>query len=343
MSKLQKGIACGGNWIIDHVKVIDRYPKENAVTDIVAETIGGGGCAYNVIIDLAKFDTALPLSAVGMIGNDVDGDYIINECSQYPNISLKNLKRTSDVHTSFTDVYSVKDTDSRTFFHYRGANTLFRPETVEIGQIKADIFHLGYLLILDGMDALDKQYGRASARFLANLKSHHIKTSIDLVSADNPHFSDIVTPALAYVDYCIINDFEAEKLTNIQLRKDGLLISENLTQVGEHIFQAGVQELVVVHFPEGAYTRTQTGEEIIQPSLQLPDGFIVGATGAGDAFCAGILYGLFNDWSLDRMLRFAVCAGAQNLQHLTTTGATTQWEKIEDLQNQHPFRSSLNL
>jgi sugar/nucleoside kinase (ribokinase family) len=342
MNKFKRGIACGGNWIIDHVKVIDYYPKENAVTDIVDETIGGGGCAYNVIINLAKFDATLPLSAVGMIGNDIDGNYIIDECNRHRNICLKNLKRTSDARTSYTDVYSVKDNGSRTFFHCRGANALFSPETVDIHQINADIFHLGYLSILDGMDAKDKQFERASARFLANLKSQGMKTSIDLVSAETPYFSDIVSPALKHTDYCIINDFEAERLTNISLRENNQLITENLARIGEKIFQAGVRELVVVHFPEGAYARTRDGKEQIQPSLQLPEGYIVGATGAGDAFCAGILYALYHDWPMDRMLRFAVCAGAQNLQDLTTTGATTRWEKILHLQNQYPFRSSLN-
>jgi sugar/nucleoside kinase (ribokinase family) len=342
-SEKRKGIACGGNWIIDHVKVINTFPQEFTVTDIIDETKGGGGCAYNVVINLAKFDPHLPLTAVGMIGNDADGEYILNECRLYKNICLDHLKQTSDAHTSYTDVYSVKATGSRTFFHYRGANRLFSPESVDLEWLSADIFHLGYLLILDGMDAPDAQYQRASARFFAELKARGMRTSIDLVSADTPDFSDIVSPVLPYTDYCIVNDFEAEKLAGVCLRKKGKLVPENLSSAGEKIFNKGVRELLIIHFPEGAYSRTRDGQEIIQPSLLLPDGYIVGATGAGDAFCAGVLYGLYHHWTMEKTLRFAVCAGAQNLHDLTTTGAITHWKKIMDLEHQYPYRLNISI
>lgn len=39
----RKGIACGGNWIIDLVKVVDFYPPENALANILSQSQGGGG------------------------------------------------------------------------------------------------------------------------------------------------------------------------------------------------------------------------------------------------------------------------------------------------------------
>jgi hypothetical protein len=38
-----KGIACAGNWIVDSVKVVDFYPPENALANILSESMGGGG------------------------------------------------------------------------------------------------------------------------------------------------------------------------------------------------------------------------------------------------------------------------------------------------------------
>jgi sugar/nucleoside kinase (ribokinase family) len=339
--KLYKGIACAGTWIIDHTKVIDKYPQENALALILSESLGGGGCPYNVIINLAKFDSSLPLAAIGLIGNDSDGDYIKDECSLYPNINSLQLQRTDHERTSFTDVYNVKSTGRRTFFHNCGANRLFGPDLVDFNRINADICHLGYLLLMERMDQPDSDYGTVAARFLHELQKRHIKTSLDLVSEDSERFSSVVQPALKYTDYLIINDFEAEKLTQINIRSNGRIIKTNLPRIARRIFAFGVSELLVIHFPEGSYLTTKSGREIYQPSLSLPDDYIVGSTGAGDSFCAGILYGLYCQWELLRTVQFATCAGAQNLAHLTTTGSITAWQETFKLSQIYSFRKDM--
>jgi sugar/nucleoside kinase (ribokinase family) len=339
--KSRSGIACGGSWIIDRTKVIDHYPTENSLAMIRNETRGGGGCAYNVLMNLAKFDPDLPLEAVGLIGTDQDGDYIFTDCARFANVNTQHLHRTEKSGTSYTDVYSIQGTASRIFFHYLGANRLFNPEEVAIDQLVSCFFHLGYLLLLERMDCPDDRFGRVSARFLHDLQQQHIKTSIDLVSADTPDFADVVIPALPYTDYCIINDFEAEKLTAIPIRKNNKIIQDNLSKISKRIFSYGVGELVVIHFPEGAYLGNRKGKELIFPSVNIPDNFIVGATGAGDSFCAGILYGLYQQWSEEQALRFALCAGACNLQDVTTTGAITHWRTIAGLADKYGFREGL--
>ena len=45
------GIACGGIWVVDMVKVIDLYPQENSIAYISEASRGGGGCAHNVVIE----------------------------------------------------------------------------------------------------------------------------------------------------------------------------------------------------------------------------------------------------------------------------------------------------
>lgn len=338
---IQKGIACAGTWIIDHAKVIDKYPQENALTFIHSESRSGGGCPYNVIINLAKFDRKLPLTAIGLIGNDSDSEYILTECTQYRNIDTTQLVRTNQELTSYTDVYNVKSSGRRTFFHYCGTNRLFGPELVDFDRISADICHVGYLLLMERMDQPEEEHGTVAARFLHELQKRRIRTSLDLVSEDSDRLGRVVRPALKYTDYLIINDFESEKLTGIPLRSDGCLVKKNLPHIVSSIFTFGVSELVVIHFPEGSYLRTRDGREIYQPSLLLPDDYIVGSTGAGDSFCAGILYGLYCGWDLLRTLQFATCAGAQNLAHITTTGSITAWQETIKLSQKYPFRTDM--
>ncbi|HXX24779.1 MAG TPA: carbohydrate kinase family protein [Terriglobia bacterium] len=337
----RQGIACGGIWVVDLVKVIEQYPQENSIAYISEISRGGGGSAHNVIINLARFDASLPLYALGLIGKDAYGDYLVEECRRFPNVNFDQLRRTDLDATSFTDVFSIKASGRRTFFHYRGTNRLFQPAHDDLECLPVRMFHFGYLLMMDAMDQPDAEFGTTAARFLAELRRHDIRTSIDLVSEDSDRFRHIVPPALKYTDYCIINDWEAEKLTGIILRSGGKLLPQNLRKIGQTILGFGVKDLVVIHFPEGGYLFSKDGVELLQPSLELPDDYIVGSAGAGDSFCAGILYGLYQGWNPDKTLRFAACAGGMNLSSLTTTGGIKSSQEILRLEERFHYRKSV--
>ena len=75
----------------------------------------------------------------------------------------------------------------------------------------------------------------------------------------------------------------------------------------------------MIHFPEGAFARTHKGEDFWQSSLKLPPKYIAGTAGAGDAFCAGVLYGLHEGWDLQRCLLTGVCIAAASLADATCT------------------------
>ena len=49
------------------------------------------------------------------------------------------------------------------------------------------------------------------------------------------------------------------------------------------------------------------------PSLKVPKEDILGTVGAGDAFCAGCLYGIYNNYTDTQILEFASAAAACNL------------------------------
>lgn len=331
----------GGNWVVDLVKVIDHYPLENSIAYISEISRGGGGLAHNVVINLAKFDAGLPLYALGLIGNDAYGDFLMNECRRFPNVNVDQLRRTDLDATSYTDVFSVKSSGRCTFFYYAGTNRLFQPAHIDLDALPVKMFHLGYLLLMDAMDQPEAEFGTVAARFLAQMQRRNIRTSIDLVSEDSSRFCQIVPPALKYTDYCIINDWEAEKLTGIPLRAQGKLLPDNLAKIGETILGFGVRQLVVIHFPEGGYLLSKDGVELVRPSLKIPDNYIVGGAGAGDSFCAGILYGLYQGWAYDKTLRLATCAGAINLSGLTTTGAIRPWQEIFRMEESFAYRSGL--
>lgn len=74
-----------------------------------------------------------------------------------------------------------------------------------------------------------------------------------------------------------------------------------------------MHEWVIVHFPEGACALGKDGKLRCQGSLLVPQANIVSSVGAGDAFAAGVLYGLHEDVAIEEALRYGVCAAAASL------------------------------
>jgi sugar/nucleoside kinase (ribokinase family) len=316
----RRGLLAGGSWVVDQVKLIDVYPKPEQLANIRGQAGGTGGAPYNVLIDLAKLGAPFPLYGTGFVGQDGLGEKILADCKAH-RIDTRNLRATPDAPTSYTDVMTEQDTGRRTFFHHRGANALWRGQDLDFRRVRARIFHLGYLLLLDALDAADRTHGTKAAALLAAAQRAGFRTSIDLVSEDSDRFASIVTPALQYTDYCIINELEAAKTTGFKIREpDGGLDSVSLRHAAGALLQHGVKELVVIHFPEGCFARTRRGEDVWQASLKVPKKQIVGTAGAGDAFCAGVLYGLHEGWDLARAVYTGVCTAAASLSHATCTG-----------------------
>lgn len=337
----RSGLLCGGNWIIDQVKLIDVYPQREQLANIRSQSQGTGGSPYNVLVDLAKLGASFPLWAAGLVGKDSLGDQILEECRKCK-IDARYLRQTNDAPTSYTDVMTEPDGGRRTFFHMRGANALWSGADLDFTKTKARIFHLGYLLLLDELDKPDKLHGTKAAALLARAQEAGLKTSVDVVSEDSDRFNRIVTPALKHVDYCILNEIEAGKTTGFKIRQpDGSLDTVSLRHAAGAMLQLGVKELVVIHFPEGGFARTRKGEDHWQSSLNLPAKFIAGAAGAGDAFCAGVLFGLHEGWDLKRCLETGVCAAAASLSDATCTGGMKPLKAVLELSKKYKVRPPL--
>ena len=338
----RSGLLAGGNWIIDQVKMIDVYPQPEQLANIRSQSEGTGGAPYNVLVDLARSGTPFPLFAAGLVGQDALGERILATCRQH-NIDIRCLRATPKAPTSYTDVMTEQAQGRRTFFHARGANALWRGDDLDFNKINPRIFHLGYLLLLDALDMPDPRFGTKAARLLAQAQAAGVKTSVDVVSEDSDRFARIVNPALRHVDYCILNEIEAGKTTGFKIRDEGgRMDTVALRHAAGTLLQQGVRELVVVHFPEGAFARTRKGDDFWQPSLKIPAKYIAGTAGAGDAFCAGVLYGLHEDWDLQRCLLTGVCIAAASLSDATCTAGVKALSRSLALARKFGFAAPLD-
>ena len=76
MSTTRNGVLAGGNWILDYLKIVDVYPQEDTLANILDEAICNGGSPYNLLVDLAKLGANFPLEAIGLLGDDDAGEMI---------------------------------------------------------------------------------------------------------------------------------------------------------------------------------------------------------------------------------------------------------------------------
>lgn len=161
---------------------------------------------------------------------------------------------------------------------------------------------------------------------------------MDVVSEESERFARVVRPALPYTDYLIVNEIEAGKITGFPLRRDDSSVIEKdlLLKAAETIFAHGVREYVIIHFPEGSFSYRREGPEIIfEPSLNLPRSYIKGTTGAGDAFCAGCLYGIHSGWETERILQFATAMAAACLSHPSASYGIKSYQEIMEIYNRY--------
>ena len=286
------------------------------LANIQSETSSNGGGPYNVLKDLAAMEAGFPLEAAGLVGRDANGDWILRDCIA-AGIDTTQLRQTDLAPTSYTDAMTVASTGRRTFFHQRGANALLGEKDFDFSSTRARIFHLGYLMLLDEMDRPLPDGRTVASRVLEAAKSAGLETSVDIVSAEAPDFRAIAEAALPFTDYLLINEIEAGKVAGMSLRDEaGVRVPETM-EAAKRLLSKGVGREVVIHFETGAVVASQSGEMFSHGSLNLPPGFIVGATGAGDAFAAGYLLGIHEGWETKRRLEMAMCAAAACLTHPT--------------------------
>lgn len=331
----RRGIVCGGNVLMDYIKMVDVWPAEGMLANIDSMEKNPGGAVYNVLVDLARMEAGIPLYAMGLRGDDLIGDEIPELLAQN-NINIDFVFKAPGEKTSYTDVMTVKSSGQRTFFHYRGANRLLDPGYFARVETDARIFHLGYLLGLDALDVPEKEYGTCGAKVLASLKEKGYETSVDVISEDSGRYAEVVTPCLRYIDYFIINEVEAQKITGAEIRKGNIIDRIALEKAAGELMRMGVHSLVAVHFPEGAIAVNKNGEMISMGSFKIAGKEIKGTVGAGDAFCAGVLYGLHEDLDVREALRIGHASAYFNLKSTTSTGGAVTLKHIREFLSSDP-------
>ena len=303
-------VVAAGSILVDKINEIGAYPKPGELTQIRALSRVPGGLVPNTGCDVHILDPEVPVAAFGAVGDDDDGRFVVAE------LRRRGLDTTGVVvkaaATSFTDVMSVPGGE-RTFFTYPGASADWGFDDFPFENVsEGDLVLLGYFLLLAKIDAGD------GLRILQELKRRGVETAIDLVSENSDRYR-LVRECLPYVDHLIVNEIEAARIAGAE---------GELRAVAAKLLELGVRKRVVIHMPEKGVSLLKDGTWTEAPSVKLPKGFIKGKTGAGDAYCAGCLVGIFNRLPEREILELG---GTAAVGALSAPGAVEGMRSVSEL------------
>ncbi|HZZ61031.1 MAG TPA: carbohydrate kinase family protein [Roseiarcus sp.] len=315
----RRGVLSAGTFCVDFNKSIARWPDEDTSNEVLKIERQGGGSGYNMAIDLKRLDPNFPVEAMGVVGDDDLGRFLIGECDAR-GVECSGLKALKGEATMSVDAFNVKETGQRTHFYHQGVAARLNPGDFDFSSTGARFLHLG---IPGAHAAMDGPWGAEAngwAAVLRKARSHGLETNLEMMTTGAARLAALVRPCLPHLDMLIVNDFEIGALAGRETRRaDGSTDVAAVRRAIDEALERGAMRWVVAHFPEGAVAGWRDGARAALGSVAIPPGAVAGANGAGDAFAAGMLYGLHEAWPIDDCLRLAHASAAASMRAVSTT------------------------
>jgi sugar/nucleoside kinase (ribokinase family) len=328
----RRGVLCAGSVVVDLAKVIDAYPAPNRMATIDAVSLSTGGPGLNMAVDLSLLGAPFPVGLLGAVGDDEHGSFVLEECARL-GIDTTGLRRVPGVATSFTDCMVERDGGLRTMFHHPGSSNHFEATPADLDGVTARILHTGAPGIHARMDAVRPEAGNGWTDLLAAARVAGMHTNMELVDLPAERTIELVRPCLPLLDSIIINELEAGTLTGSDVTApdpDGPIDWPALEDMARGLIGIGVSRLAVVHFPAGCVAAAAGGEVWRQGSVAVPRSEIRNTVGAGDAFAAGVLYGVHEERPVDACLRLGVASAAACIRGVSTSDGIRPADECQD-------------
>ena len=291
-------VLCYGEIGIDNIIQADGLPSpENAIFP-TSDSYHGGGAAANTAVWLATLGVKVKLSG-NVIGQDTYSEWIVEKLKRYPNIDLSLVERREGVTTPFTRALVTPDGE-RSFLIF------WYPQAPKVQLTREMLDGIKYL-------ALDL-YGGPERLATARLaRECGVATAIgDVIWPEHPalSYASIATNSGPYIRQHFPGGDVREHARKLQSISNGIVITTD--------------------GPNAVHALDAEGNGF---TIQPPVVNAIDATGAGDAFRAGLLYGLLRGFELPRSLRWAVACGSLKVGSLGAATTLPDFQEIEALAN----------
>lgn len=309
-------VLCAGIIVADHVSSpISHLPAagELVMADRLLLTIGG--CAANAAVDLVKM--RLRAAVVGRVGGDVFGR-VVTDMLRDEGVDVSAVAVSPDLVTSQTLILNVAGEDRR-FVHTFGANAAFRAADIPLDQVsRCRALYLGGYLVMPGVVQEELIPVFTAARKAG------ARTILDVVVPGPGEYLSRLERILPLVDVFLPNNHEAELMTG---EKDPVRQAEVFRKLGAGttVITLGAEGAVLV----GDSCRFRAGVYSVP---------LVDASGGGDAFDAGFIYGLLHNLQPEDCLRVASALGASCVRAIGTTPGVFTKSECEMFLGEHTLR-----
>jgi sugar/nucleoside kinase (ribokinase family) len=289
---------------------VSHLPIEGELVPTDKIELNLGGCASNVAFDLARL--GVPVSLAGGVGDDALSDFIVHAVS-VPGIDSRFLQRFPNRCPGTGMHINVVGQDRR-FICTTGANDhfVFSDELFQFVQDEriADrkILYLGGFFMLRGLE------NQRTIEFLETARNHGWKIVLDVVLNGQRPYWDILEPILPQVDIFMPNEHEGEKISGCRDPYDQ----------AKTFLDAGVQSVLITQ-GEGGTLYFGVSEQF--RAGVYPANYVSGS-GAGDAFCAGLIAALLEGLGPQDAVRWGSAVGASCVRGVSTTGSIFTREEL---------------
>lgn len=286
-------IFCYGEIGVDNIIQVPHLPDPELAAFPTSDSYHIGGAAANTAVWLANFGFSVGLTG-NAIGLDPYGQQLWDWLGQQPSIDLSLVDRQQDVVTPFCRAMVTPDGE-RTFLIYWYPQS---PKTM----LEANMLAGARYLALDLYGGDERLAAAQTAR-----KTGPQTVIGDVVQPDHPilPLTSIATNSGAYIRDQYPDVDVRGHARRLQAISQGIVITTD-----------GARPVYVVDRDGSTFT--------VRPPQVNP----VDATGAGDAFRAGLLAGLLHGQTLPRSVCWGVAAGALKVERI---GAATDPAPLEDV------------
>lgn len=274
-------------------EVTPTYGQVELLLDDATLTIGGS----SAIFACGAARLGLRVAFVGKVGDDDFGRFMMDAVAAR-GVDVGGVVRDPALKTGLT-VILARGQD-RALLTYLGTIGALRFNEIDLDYVgRARHLHMGSYYMLDGLRA-------DVPRLFAAAHAQGLTVSLDTNYDPTERWDGGIHEALAHVDIFLPNETELTKIGRRSTWPDALAaLAERVPTV---VAKLGAQ---------GAIAR-RGGEEAAAPTLPVA---VVDATGAGDSFDAGFVYGFLNGWELPQTLRLATVCGALSTRGVGGTTA----------------------
>jgi sugar/nucleoside kinase (ribokinase family) len=280
-------VICLGILVADTIAhPVDELPPRGTLALVDDISLHGGGCAVNTASALTRL--GLRTAVAGKVGADPFGDFLL-ELLDERGVERRAVLRDPLVPTSATVVLVGADGE-RTFLHLPGGNGRLRADELDAGLLfTARALHVAGALVMPELD------GEPTAALLAEARARGLATSLDTVWDATGRW-DRVVPSLPHLDLFAPSLAEGQAISGIR----------EPVAVAAWLRERGVGTVALKMGAKGCYVSGDGFEgSVPAPAVSAVDG-----TGSGDAFVAGLLYGVLAGWPLERAAGLANATGA---------------------------------